>query len=376
MFDCIVVGAGPAGSTAAYQLAKAGRSVLLLEKASLPRYKPCSGAVSPSIAKWFDFDFEPAIDLKVRRVRYTWKLGDTVDAELQTSEPIWMVRREVFDQFLVTQAQQQGAELKDAAAVTGIEFQGDSWLVKTALEHFSGRYLVAADGAEGPMASWLGFKSYKLRRAAVLEVKTAEPTTDSAISFEFGLVKNGCLWSFPKAQGYSIGASAFLGSDLKDSRQPLSQYVPSFGVSLEQGQLYHHALNLWERPRPLHTQRAVLAGEAAAMVDPLSAEGIRPAILSGLKAAEATDRALSGDSGALADYTALLQTEWGADMQWAQRIASVFFRVPSIGYRVGIKRPSATERLGQLLAGDIQYSDIANRVIKRITVGLIPGRGG
>ena len=53
MFDCIVVGAGPAGGTAAYHLAKRGRSVLVLEREALPRYKACSGGVSPAIAQWF-----------------------------------------------------------------------------------------------------------------------------------------------------------------------------------------------------------------------------------------------------------------------------------------------------------------------------------
>ena len=51
----------------------------------------------------------------------------------------------------------------------------------------------------------------------------------------------------------------------------------------------------------------------------------------------------------------------------------MFYRVPGIAYRVGIKRPSTTERLGQLLAGEIRYGDVANRVIKRMSSGLIPG---
>jgi flavin-dependent dehydrogenase len=103
MYDCIVVGAGPAGTSTAYHLAKQGHAVLLLEKSALPRYKPCSGAVSSSVANYFDFDFAPAIDRQVRRVRYTWKLGDPIEAELTTAEPIWMVKRDVFDYFLVKQ---------------------------------------------------------------------------------------------------------------------------------------------------------------------------------------------------------------------------------------------------------------------------------
>ncbi|MEO0888107.1 MAG: FAD-dependent oxidoreductase, partial [Cyanobacteria bacterium J06648_10] len=176
MFDCIIVGGGPGGSSAAYHLAKAGRSVLLLEKAALPRYKVCTGAVSPSVASWFDFDFAPAIDSQITRVRYTWNLGDEVNGELPT-EPIWSVRREVFDQFLIEQAQKAGAEVRDRTAVTGIQFQDNShWQVQVAnSEPLTARYLIAADGAKGPMASWLGFREHTLREAGTLEISTDTP---------------------------------------------------------------------------------------------------------------------------------------------------------------------------------------------------------
>ncbi|HEY9763088.1 MAG TPA: geranylgeranyl reductase family protein [Trichocoleus sp.] len=377
MYDCIIVGAGPAGSATAYHLAKQGHSVLLLEKASLPRYKPCSGAVSPSVAQWFDFDFAPVIDRQMRRVRYTWKLGDPVEDALQTAEPIWMVKRDVFDHFLVKQAQAQGAELKDNTAVTGIALKGDSWQVKTAAGDFEGRYLVAADGGGGPMAKWLGFPEQDVRQAGLLEVTTPTPVPDTcAISFEFGLVKNGCVWSFPKQQGYAMGVCAFRGKNLSEFKPYLEPYAQSFGVSYDQGTLYTSPLKLWDGNRPLHTDRAVLVGEAAAMVDPLSSEGIRPSIVSGIKAAEAIHQALDGEANALAGYTQYMHESWGADMQWAQRIASLFYRVPGIGYRLGIKRPTATKRLGELLAGETRYADVANRVMKRLGGGLIPGMGG
>ena len=77
MFDCIIVGAGPAGGTAAYHLAKKGRSVLVIEKESFPRVKACGGGLSPAIAQWFDFDLTPAISLKVNKICYTWKLGSS-----------------------------------------------------------------------------------------------------------------------------------------------------------------------------------------------------------------------------------------------------------------------------------------------------------
>lgn len=371
MYDVIVVGAGPAGASTAYHLAKQGHSVLMVEKDALPRYKPCSGAVSPSVAEYFDFDFAPAIARTMRRVRYTYKLGDPVEAELAT-DPIWMVKREVFDQFLVQQAQQLGAQLKDGTAVTAIANQGDYWQVSTTAGTLEAAYLVAADGATGPMAKWLGFPDVALRTASVLEVP-ASVGDDCAINFEFGLVKQGCAWNFPKVEGYSMGVATFLGQAPTDYRKVLAKYSQSFGVSPDAGTVYSHPLKLWDGNHPLHTHRAVLVGEAAAIVDPLSAEGIRPGMVSGVRAAEALHAALIGEVDALANYTATMHSTWGEDMPWAKRIAGLFFRVPGIGYRVGIKRPTATQRLGQILAGEVRYADIAGRVMKRMSGGLLSG---
>ncbi|MEA5462331.1 geranylgeranyl reductase family protein [Leptothoe sp. PORK10 BA2] len=374
MFDCIVVGAGPAGSTTAYKLAQQGHSVLLLEKHQLPRYKPCTGAIAPSVASWLDFDITPAIDQKLRRVRYTWQLGDPIEADLETDEPMWIVRREVFDQCLVDQALKAGVALKDGTSVVGIAFKDDGWTVQTEQGPYAGRYLVAADGADGPMAQWLGFNPEKVRQAYVLEIDLPAPLENPTMAFEFGLVKQGCLWNFPKRQRHSLAITRFLGDTLKNPKESLATYAQSLGSDLEAGQLYSHGLKLWNGNRPLHTQQALLVGEAAALVDPMTAEGIRPAIFSGLKAAVAIDRALGGDTLALAHYSETIHEEWGNDIQWSQRIANIFFRMPKIGYRVGIKRPTATKRLGQLLAGEIRYADLANRVIKRLSGSFLPGR--
>jgi len=376
MYDCIIVGAGPAGGTAAYHLAKRGRSVLVLEKESLPRYKPCGGGVSPAIANWFDFDFSPAISVKVNTIRYTWKMGDPVQAELSTPEPMWMVRRDVFDHFLIQQAQKQGAELRDNTEVKGIEFKSDSWQVNTANEVFNGRYLIAADGAKGSMAKLLGFKDRKRRLGAALEAEAPADVENTHIAhFEFGMVKNGYIWNFPKADGYSIGIGTFRGGEGQDFKQILSEYATLFGINVKACKQYGHPLCLWDGHQQLHTQNAVLAGEAACVVDPFTAEGIRPSIFSGLKAAEAIDQAIAGNLDALDGYTQVINEKWGSDMAWAQKLAGVFYRVPGIGYKVGVKRPSATERMGQIMCGELGYGDVAGRALKRLSGGLIPGMG-
>ncbi|HHP7245078.1 MAG TPA: geranylgeranyl reductase family protein [Elainellaceae cyanobacterium] len=374
MYDCIVVGAGPAGGSAAYHLAKRGRSVLVLEKASLPRYKPCGGGVSPQVAQWFDFDFTPAISLKINSLRYTWKMGDPVEVALDVVEPIWMVRRDVFDHFLVKQAQNQGAELRDRTKVMGLEFKSDRWQVNTTSDPVEGRFIIAADGAKGSMAKWLGFKNRKLRFAGALEAEAvADVKTPQSIHFEFGMVKNGYIWNFPKADGYSIGVGTFRGGEPQDFKKILTEYSTMFGVDLTTTRQFGHPICLWDGNQTLHTQNAILAGEAACVVDPFSAEGIRPSIFSGVKAAEAIDRAIAGEKDALEHYTQTIHHEWGADLIWAQRLASLFYRVPNIGYNVGIKRPSATQKMGQILCGEARYADIANKAMKRLSTGLIPG---
>jgi geranylgeranyl reductase family protein len=374
MVDCIVVGAGPAGASAAYHLAKRGRSVLLLEKASLPRYKPCSGGVSPAIAQWFDFDFAPAIALKVETIRYTWKLEDPVTARLSTPEPMWIVHRDVFDHFLVQQAQAQGAELRDTTEVTGIAFKSDHWQVNTGNETLTGRYLIAADGAKGAMRKWLGFKPAKHRLGASLEVNVPNADVSNA-HFEFGMVKNGCIWNFPKPNGYSIGIATFRGGEPGNLDHSLTDFAAQSGINLSDSQQFVHPICLWDGNQKLHAQNALLAGETAGIVDPLMAEGIRPAILTGVKSAAAIDQALAGDRNALETYTQTINDEWGADMVWAQRLAGLFYRIPHTGYKLGIKRPAATDRIGQILCGELRYADIATFAIKKLSSSLIPGKG-
>jgi geranylgeranyl reductase family protein len=373
MYDCIIIGAGPAGGTAAYHLAKRGRSVLVLEKESLPRYKPCGGGVSPAITQWFDFDFSPAISVKVDSLRFTWKLEDPVEAKIGIKEPVWMVRRHVFDHFLVQQAQKQGAELKDYTEVTGIEFQGDYWQVNTANGSVTGRYLIAADGAKGPMAKWLGFKDRKRRLAGALEAEVpAEVINNNMAYFEFGLLKNGYIWNFPKADGYSIGVGTFIGGEPQDFKKILDDYAKSFNLDVKTTKQYGHPICLWNGNQKLHTQNAVLAGEAACVVDPFTAEGIRPSIFSGVLAAQFIHDALSGDINALENYTQAINEQWGTDMAWAQKLAGTFYRFPSIGYKVGVKRPSGAQIMGKILCGELRYGDVVGRALKR----LIPGFGG
>lgn len=360
MFDGIIVGAGPAGSTAGYHHAKQGRSVLVLEKASLPRHKPCGG-VSGDLAQWLDFDLRPAISLKANKISYTWKMQDQVKVEINS--PMWMVQRDIFDDFLIKQAQKTGAALRDSTEVKGIEFKNYVWEVKTNSEPVSGRYLIAAEGACGPMTKWLRLKEPKLCSIASLETRSIK---GDSINFDFGTIKKGFIWSFPKADGYSLSIAAMRGDKPKDIKKMLADYATKCGADVSVSNVREHPMSLWEGDRKLHSQNALLAGDAASLADPLSGEGIRPAIFSGFKAAEAIDRALGGAGDAKEQYTQTLAQERATDMVWAGRLARAFYQFTGAAYRAGVKLSMATESIGKILCGELRYADIANRALKKL----------
>jgi flavin-dependent dehydrogenase len=91
-----------------------------------------------------------------------------------------------------------------------------------------------------------------------------------------------------------------------------------------------------------------------------------------LIAAGAINEALSGDINALEKYSEAINEEWGTEMAWAQKLAGAFYRFPGIGYKVGVKHPSAAKIMGQIMCGELRYSDVTDRALKR----LIPGFGG
>jgi geranylgeranyl reductase family protein len=366
--DVIVVGSGAAGASAAFHLAARGRSVLLLERQSLPRPKPCGGGMAASVQQWFPFDLLPAVDQVIDQVRFTWCLQDPVTAVLPGDSPFWIVRRSKLDTYLAEQASAAGAQVLSGEAVEQIERDGDRWRVVLAGgQSLASRGLVVADGSSSRFAQPLGLGPARPRYASAVAVEVeAEVREPATARFEFGLVQHGFCWAFPRQGGYSIGVGTFIGRNPADSDAVLAQLLPSLGLAADAGERFSSPLRVWDGHHPLHGPGAVVVGDAASLCDPFLAEGLRPALLSGVRAAEALDLWLGGDSQALAGYSATMRRQWGDSMAWGRSIAQVFYRVPKVGYQLGIKRPTAPQRIAQILSGELGYGDIAQRVIRRL----------
>jgi geranylgeranyl reductase family protein len=369
--DALIIGGGPAGASAAWALAKAGHRVLILEKEPLPRVKPCGGGVSPQIAQWFDFDFTPVISNAVTRIRFTWKSGEAIEEPLGTQEPLWMVKRSEFDHFLVKQAMSRGAEVRDGMAALALRFEDGAWTVDTAEGPLRARYLIAADGAKGPCGKWLGFTDRKRYVAGALEAEfPGLPADPSVVHLDFGAVSKGYAWNFPKGDGQGLGLGTLRGKQDKDLKGILAGYTETFGVPLSACHLMAHPIHCWDGDQDLHTQNAVLAGEAACVVDPFTAEGIRPSIFSGLRAAEAIAAALRGEDRALEGYTRVMQAQWGSEMIWAKRLSQLFFAMPRLGWKTVVGNPGSPQRMAQVLIGEARYSQHAASAIRKLSFGI------
>src|SRR3989339_230949 len=307
MHDCVVIGGGPAGGSAAYHLARRGYDVVVLEKEHLPRAKPCRGCVSPRFTPWFDLDFTPVVTRHIHQVCLSWSLRDPLEVSLP--QPLWMVLRPHFDQLLLEAAVARGATLHQGAEVTALLPVGQGWRITTSGQVFTARYLVLADGNLGRASAMAGFTHRVHQVGAGLEAQVTNDVPPREIAYlDLGWVRNGLAWSFPRANGYSVGVSVVRQTGRAELALQLRRFLRANGHIAKDCPVTAHPTFAWRERQALHTPdlRALRVGDAAALFDPLAGAGIGHALFSGLEAAKAIHLSLSGQAQAIPAYSALI----------------------------------------------------------------------
>jgi geranylgeranyl reductase family protein len=365
MYDVIIIGAGPGGASAAYFLGQAGKRVLVLEKETLPRYKPCGGGLSIRMLEaMFPFSFEPVIESRVKTVVFA--LGRREITLPVPERALATVMRGKFDEHILAHAR---AEVRQGVAVRKVTELEDRVGVETADGgHYEAHYLIGADGAKSVAARDLGLRRGRVISAAIeaeapASLHLMSRLGDSMI-FMIGEVRYGYLWIFPKADHLSVGIGA-LHPRPGELQATLAQVMNRYGISLSGLQLHGHPLPLYTRREQISTKRALLVGDAAGLIDPLTGEGIRLALKSGQLAAEAII------SGHPERYANRIHRQIGVCHAWGGSLAKVFFRFQELFFRVGFLNPLAVRAFLDMLADDGDYPHVIMWLLLSLPADLI-----
>jgi len=369
LFDVIIIGGGLSGSATAVHLSNKGYSVLILEKSSHKRIIPCAGGMAATMRSFLPIDIEDAIETEVKRVHFTYDSKDKVIAELSGESPFLIVKREVLDNLLIEKTKSQGTLLINSVEVKSLEKDNNSWIIKCNNKIFyKSKFLVIADGSESQWSTFLklGPKRPRYAQTAAIRLNGLGNLSANSVRFDFGSIKYGFSWAFPLKQSINVGIGTFIGNYQINNKDLSKRTINNFGFNTDEYKTIYKRLRIWNGFYNLHIDRALVVGDAASLCDPFLAEGIRPSLLSSFYAAESIHECLSNNNHDLSNYSKIMQLKWSKSMAWGKRIAEVFYRFPQTGYRLGVKRKTAPKRIAQILSGEMSYSDIAQRVIKRL----------
>jgi geranylgeranyl reductase family protein len=361
VLDVAVVGAGPAGANCAAWLARAGRAVALIEKARLPRYKTCGGGV---VARAL-MHLPPGLELPFER-RFNdveMRLGGRTFRTERPQALVSLGMRAELDAELVRAATAAGAALHSPSRVVGIHARTDD--VELTLESgaLRARFVVIADGATGPSARLAGWTE-PLVAIGALEAEVTLAPADfeplaQALVFDFDAVAAGYGWIFPKRAHLSIGILS-MQRGAPGLHALLKRYIGVLGARPLHVERHGYVIPI--RPRRTFARgRVLLAGDAAGLADPVTAEGISLALFSGRLAA----RALLEESAPLAvgaNYERLLAREILSDLRVARTLGRLLYFRPRLAERLFARSGQRLcEAMSDVIAGDATYRSLVAR---------------
>jgi geranylgeranyl reductase family protein len=364
--DVAIVGAGPAGAAAALELNESGLRVGIIEKAIPPRHKTCGGGVLRRAVALLPVDIQAAVEHECHAAELVHH-DPALRFICRRDRPIIsMVMRDRFDHLLTEAARQGGAQLFAGVTVGDVVVTRNHIDLRTTAGVFRARFVIAADGANSVVARRIGAAPLrKVVPAFECEVQLRPEEMrlhKQTARFDFGFVPAGYAWVFPKRDHLSIGVLTTKrgGANLPDEYR---RYLAHLGI----GQPLHedrrgYIIPCHPRARMFDTPRVLFVGDAAGLVDPVTAEGITAGILSGQLAARAIVEGKCADRAVKRMYRAALQDKLLNDLRIARWLAHVLYECPKL--RAGLLARHGqrlSELITQIVTGETTYRATVKR---------------
>ncbi|PSL03811.1 geranylgeranyl reductase family protein [Cecembia rubra] len=370
-FDAIVIGSGPSGGMAAYEMAKAGLKVAILEKENLPRYKTCGGGLVFRGREMLPFNLETAIEKEFSDIHVYFSQLDQVYVSKRNFPIISMVMRDKLDQLICQEAIKNGAVLLEKNMLQKIEFQ-EEIILQTDKQTLQTKYVVAADGALGPTAKLAGWKETRaLIPALEYEVEVGPEDFDklkNEARFDIDAIPHGYGWCFPKANHLSIGIATFK-KDRVNLRDYYQQYVRKLGIRLVISEEAHgFQIPVGFRSDKFVSRNVFLTGDAAGFADPLTAEGITNGIHSGILAGKAIAQHFEDPLIAESDYLSALEERILPELRFNGKLSRFFYSYASIrNFMIKKEGQKFCEILTDLFTGKISLNEeLKQKAIRKL----------
>ncbi|MET9293457.1 geranylgeranyl reductase family protein [Streptomyces sp. NPDC003077] len=372
VWDVVVVGAGPAGASAAHAAAGTGRRVLILEKAELPRYKTCGGGIIGPSRDSLPPGFQLPLRDRVNAV--TFSLNGRMTRTRRAKKTLFgLVDRAEFDAALVEAAQKAGAELRTGVTVSKVEQHGpavpDRRTVAVVLgdgEVVLARAVVGADGSAGRIGAHVGVRTEQVDLGLEAEIPVPPSVAEDwagRVLIDWGPLPGSYGWVFPKGDSLTVGVISTRGEGAATKRY-LDDFIGRLGLAgFEPSISSGHLTRCRTDDSPLSRGRVLVCGDAAGLLEPWTREGISFALRSGrlagewaVRVGEARD-AVDARRQAL-NYAFAIKAGLGVEMGVGRRLLAVFSQRPGLFHTALTGFPPAWHAFARIVRGTTTLGEI------------------
>jgi len=372
MYDAIVVGAGPAGSSAARRCAQLSLSALLIDKAVFPRDKVCGGGLSEQAISYLDFELPQEIverDVYGSRVHF----GDSCIEVRKPYRIAITVSRTDFDHFLLKKADDVGVHILEGRRVSGLN-PGKGYIeVIVGKDKYAGRVVIGADGFNSVVARYVRRKHSKEEYGVCVESKIAAHDTiidkyvHNAVDIHFNIAHGGYGWVFPHRGYFSVGVGG-LASRFSNPKAVMHNFLAATGFPPDV-KMKGCPIPVGGIHRNIVANRLLLAGDAAGFVDTFYGEGLAFAICSGQLAAEVVATALrNGNCSAqgLKSYDIRCKQEFEMDLRYSLYFSRLMHRFPKVFLRLMASEAEVLDRYLEVPARRRSYRSYLGWLLPRV----------